>query len=151
MSTAYAQDTLQLVVFKLHGAEYGIEILQVQEIIKPTDITRVPHAPAYVKGVINLRGSVIPVIDLKARLSLARGEDGEDNRIVITKLDDVTAGLAVDAVTEVLSLPTANVENAPGLTTDMGREFISGVGKLDNRLIILLNLPFVLGMTEKST
>lgn len=150
MRTAYDEKNLQLVVFKLLDAEYGVAILQVQEIIKPTAITRVPQAAAYIKGVINLRGSIIPVIDLKDRLNLAVTAENEGSRIVITNVNDITVGLVVDAVTEVLSLPTENVESTPGLTEAQGKEYISGVGKLGNRLIILLDLPAVLGVAEQS-
>ena len=150
MGTAYEDKTMQLVVFKLLDAEYGVAILQVQEIIKPTAITRVPQAAAYIKGVINLRGSIIPVIDLKDRLNLAAAAENEGSRIVITRVEDVTVGLVVDAVAEVLSLPAGRVENTPGLSAAQGKEYISGVGKVDNRLIILLDLPAVLGVAGES-
>lgn len=150
MGTTYDEKDMQLVVFRLLDAEYGVPILQVQEIIKPTAITRVPQALEYIQGVINLRGSIIPVVDLKDRLHLAAAAASEDTRIVITRVEDVTVGLVVDAVTEVLSLPAESVENTLGLTAAQGKEFISGVGKLDNRLIILLDLTAVLGVAEKS-
>lgn len=89
---------VQLVVVKLAREDYGISILQVQEIKRMTDITRVPHSPEYIKGVVNLRGSVLPVLDVKKCLDLPPGEDTDDTRIVIVKVEGIVVGIVVDAV-----------------------------------------------------
>jgi purine-binding chemotaxis protein CheW len=146
---AYAGEESQLVVFKLGNEEYGISILQVQEIKRMTDITRVPHTPDYIKGVINLRGSVLPVIDLKKRLNLPNDEYTDDTRIIIVNVNDMAVGLIVDGVSEVTSMGADQIDSSQSVTGVEGSGFISGVGKLDNRLLILLNLEvIILGSQE---
>jgi purine-binding chemotaxis protein CheW len=146
---AYAGEESQLVVFKLGNEEYGISILQVQEIKRMTDITRVPHTPDYIKGVINLRGSVLPVIDLKKRLSLPNDKYTDDTRIIIVNVNDMAVGLIVDGVSEVTSMGADQIDSSQSVTGVEGSGFISGVGKLDSRLLILLNLEvIILGSQE---
>lgn len=144
---AYASEEFQLVAFKLNREEYGVSILYVQEIKRLTDITRVPYTPDFIKGVINLRGSVLPVIDLKKRLGLAEEPYSEDTRIIIVKIEDISIGMIVDAVTEVLEINPDHIE-APGAVVDGNGEnnFISGVGNVDDRLIIMLNLNEIIGL-----
>jgi purine-binding chemotaxis protein CheW len=136
-------DEQQLVVFQLGSEEYGVSILQVQEIKRLTDITRVPHAPSYVKGVINLRGSVLPVIDLKARLNLTNQGYTEDTRIIIVKMEESSVGIIVDAVSEVLRLPAEQIEPSPACVGTVEAEYICGVGKTNGRLVILLSMESV--------
>lgn len=139
---------LQVVAFKLAQEEYAVEILNVQEIIRILDITRVPRAPFFIEGVINLRGNVIPVIDLRKRLGLSNRTNSENTRIIITKLEEVTVGMVVDSVSEVLRIPTTGIEPPPSIISNVDIEFIDGVGKIDERLIILLNLPKVMDFSE---
>lgn len=138
---------LQLVVFELAGESYGVDIGQVREIIIMQKITRVPRTPAFVEGIINLRGNVIPVVDLKQRLGLGndRQVSGQE-RIVVVDHESVGIGLVVDAVSEVLRVPLDTVEPpSPVITgTDMDMEYLEGVAKMDKRLVILLNLDRVL-------
>lgn len=134
----------QVVAFKLGREEYGVNILNVQEIKKLIDITRVPFAPSFIKGVMNLRGSVLPVIDLKQRLSLMEEPYSEDTRIVVVKVDDISVGLIVDAVTEVLTIDSENVELREG--NNDNDAFIRGVGNIDDRLVILLKLNEIIGL-----
>lgn len=134
----------QVVAFKLGREEYGVNILNVQEIKKLIDITRVPFAPSFIKGVMNLRGSVLPVIDLKQRLSLMEEPYSEDTRIVVVKIDDISVGLIVDAVTEVLTIDSENVELREG--NNDNDAFIRGVGNIDDRLVILLKLNEIIGL-----
>lgn len=134
----------QVVAFKLGREEYGVNILNVQEIKKLIDITRVPFAPSFIKGVMNLRGSVLPVIDLKQRLSLLEEPYSEDTRIVVVKVDDISVGLIVDAVTEVLTIDSENVELREG--NNDNDAFIRGVGNIDDRLVILLKLNEIIGL-----
>lgn len=137
---------VQLVVFKLGREDYGISILQVQEIKRMTDITRVPHTPDYIKGVINLRGSVLPVLDLKKRLDLPLSEYTDSTRIIIVNVEEVIVGIIVDAVSEVMAIDTANIEPTVNVVSGVNAQYLSGVGKLDDRLLILLNLEAIVGV-----
>ena len=137
----------QVVAFKLRKEEYGFNILNVQEIKGLTDITRVPFASDFIKGVINLRGSVLPVIDLKKRLGLQETEYTENTRIVIVKVDEVSVGMIVDAVTEVITLEGAHVDTSKAVDNESSR-FITGIGKLDDRLIIMLDLGAIVGLQD---
>ena len=138
---------IQVVAFKLRKEEYGFNILNVQEIKGLTDITRVPFASDFIKGVINLRGSVLPVIDLKKRLGLQETEYTENARIVIVKVDEVSVGMIVDAVTEVITLDGAHVDTSKAVDNESSR-FITGIGKLDDRLIIMLDLGAIVGLQD---
>jgi purine-binding chemotaxis protein CheW len=138
----------QLVVFSLLNENYGIDIYKVQEIIQYREITYVPKAPPFVKGVINLRGKIIPVIDLKERFSLAEKEITPDTRIIVVEIASQTVGLIVDSVTEVLRISTSNIEPPPPVTT-IEADFIEGVGKLDERLIIILDIDRILSKEER--
>ena len=138
---------IQVVAFKLRKEEYGFNILNVQEIKGLTDITRVPFASDFIKGVINLRGSVLPVIDLKKRLGLQETEYTENTRIVIVKVDEVSVGMIVDAVTEVITLDGAHVDTSKAVDNESSR-FITGSGKLDDRLIIMLDLGAIVGLQD---
>ena len=144
-----SNELLQLVSFKIGKEEYGIDILNVQEINKMTTITKVPNAPEFVEGVINLRGRVIPVIDLRARLNLARKEHDKDTRIIIVDIYQNTAGFIVDAVSEVLRIPARITEAPPAIVTGIDSEFIKSVGKLEDRLVILIDLEKILFHSEK--
>lgn len=143
---AFVNNEIQLVVFKLGREDYGISILAVQEIKRMADITRVPHAPDYVKGVINLRGSVLPVLDLKKRLDLPPADYTDYTRIVIVKVEDIAVGIVVDAVSEVTAVDSANIEAAHTVVSGVNAQYLSGVGKLDDRLLILLNLEAIIGI-----
>ena len=144
-----AKEVLQLVTFRLGKEEFSMDILKVQEIIRHMDLTRVPRTPVFVDGVINLRGRVIPVLDLRKRFGLPEGERTNETRIIVVDVDNRTVGLKVDAVSEVLRLPADTVEPPPSLVTGMESDYIKGVGKLDGRLIILLDVAKILTRTEK--
>ena len=144
----YSNNEIQLVVFKLGREEYGVSILQVQEIKRMTDITRVPHTPDYLKGVINLRGSVLPVVDLKKRLSLPPSDHTDDTRIIIVKVEDIIVGLTVDAVSEVTAINQEQIEPPQAVVSGVEANYLSGVGKMDNRLLILLNLETIIGIGQ---
>lgn len=150
LNTTYVSNEVQMVAFKLGREEYGIDILQVQEIKKMTDITRVPHTPDYIKGVINLRGSVLPVIDLKTRLDLMEQEYTDDTRIIIVKVDEIAVGMIVDAVSEVLAISQDQIEAPQESVGGVSTDYLSGVGKMENRLLILLNLEAIIGMSQES-
>jgi len=145
----YSGNDIQLVVFKLGREEYGVSILQVQEIKRITEITRVPHSPDYIKGVMNLRGSVLPVIDLKKRLSLPPEEYTEDTRIIIIKVEEIVVGMIVDAVSEVTTIDQNSIEPPQAVVGGIAADYLSGVGKLENRLLILLNTDAIIGMGQE--
>ena len=138
---------MQVVAFKLRDEEYGVSILNVQEIRNLTDITRVPFAADFIKGVINLRGSVLPVIDLKLRLGLAETPYTENTRIVTVNIDDLHVGMLVDAVTEVLTIGSKPIDTKRAINDRSGSRFLSGIGNVDGRLIIMLNLEEIIGTT----
>ncbi len=139
----------QLVVFELANEVYGVDISRVQEIIRMTTITRLPRAPEFVEGVINLRGKVIPVVDLKKRFGLQEGERTKASRIVVVDVGDHTIGMVVDAVSEVLRVPSGAVEPPSPVVTTIESDYIRGIAKLEGRLIILLDLDKVLSWDEK--
>jgi purine-binding chemotaxis protein CheW len=122
-----------------------VSILNVQEIRNLTDITRVPFSADFIKGVINLRGSVLPVIDLKKRLGLAETPYTDDTRIVTVNIDDLHVGMLVDAVTEVLTIDSKPVDTKKAINDKSGSRFLSGIGNVDGRLIIMLNLEEIIG------
>ncbi len=141
-------ELLQLVSFKIGEEEFGIEILKVQEIIKMLPITKVPNAPKFVEGVINLRGRVIPVIDLRIKLGLSKQEHTKNTRIVVIELNSRTVGFIVDEVNEVLRITKDITEAPPEMVGNVNREFITSIGKLEDRLLLLLDLEKVLSENE---
>ncbi|MCR4430529.1 MAG: chemotaxis protein CheW [Tepidanaerobacteraceae bacterium] len=138
----------QFVEFKLGEEEYGVDILQVKTIERMMPVTRVPKAPSFVEGVINLRGEIVPVIDLKKRFDLPPSQITDNTRIIIVSLEDITVGMIVDSATEVIQLPQEAIEPAPNITGGIDSSFLDGVGKLDGKLLILLNLSKVLKPQE---
>lgn len=138
----------QIVGFAIGDEEYGCDIREVNEIIQLVPITRMPRTPAFVEGVINLRGRIIPIIDLAKRLTLATGQHGKETRIIVAQIGAASVGLIVDSVSEVINVPESAIEATPsGITVDA--EFLRGVIKLENRLIILLELGRILNATEQ--
>jgi purine-binding chemotaxis protein CheW len=143
-----ANGEVQLVVFKLGNEEYGVDITQVREIIKMKEITRIPNAPEFVEGVINLRGQITSVTDLRKRLGIGAHENNEQTRIIIVELDKSTIGMIVDSVSEVLRLNKEDVDSTPSMAANVDTKYIRGVGKLKDRLLILLDLNKVLVQSE---
>ena len=137
------QDEQQLVVFDLADEGYGVDISAVREIIRLQEITHVPRTPEFVEGVINLRGKVIPVVDLRGRFNLEVGEQTKDNRIVVIDIGGKDIGMVVDAVTEVSRIAADAVEPPSSFITTADSEYLLGIAKLNNRLIILLDLQRV--------
>jgi purine-binding chemotaxis protein CheW len=131
----------QVVIFRLHESSYAVDIAAVREIIQPQPITFVPHAPHCVLGVINLRSSIVPVLDLRQRCGLPSAEQTRESRIVVVQIGDQSVGLQVDAVSEVTVLPADQIELATGLVRgDTNSYLLRGVARLDDRLILLLDL-----------
>ena len=139
---------LQLVVFRLGREEYGIDITRVREIIRVTEITRIPNSPPFIEGVINLRGQITTVMDLRKKLGV-KAENTEQTRIMIVELSDsTTIGMIVDAVTEVMRLPKKDIEFSLTLTTE-DAEYIYGVGKIKDRLLILIDVDKLVPRNER--
>lgn len=141
----------QIVVFSVAGEHYGVDISRVQGIIKVPTITRVPRAPRFVEGVINLRGAIVPIIDLRRRFRLEARPHGADTRIINVEMGAHLVGLIVDAVEEVQTIPAGVVEPAPELVTAVDSAYLRGIAKLGERLVILLDLDRVLTIGEQES
>lgn len=141
-------DELKLIIFKLGREEYGMDILKVQEIKRMMSITRVPSTPSFIKGVINLRGSVLPVIDLRTRLGLFEAELTEAARIIVVLVNEGVVGFIVDEVVEVTTINPQNVEAVQTLSNGLSAEYISGIAKADSRLYIMLNPDAIVNITQ---
>ena len=142
-------DLIQLVSFKVGTEEFGVDILKVQEIIRMLKITKVPNAPDFVEGVINLRGRIIPVIDLRKRLSINEKNHDSKTRIIVVDITGNIVGFIVDEVNEVLRISKDVIENPPDLVAKVNSDFITSVAKLEDRIIILLDLVNLLADKEK--
>jgi purine-binding chemotaxis protein CheW len=142
---------LQLVSFKIGAEEFGVEILKVQEINRMLEVTRVPNTPHYVEGVINLRGKVIPIIDLRSRFGLERRMHDSHTRVVVVEVGGKTVGFVVDSVQEVLRIRSSVTEPPPDIVAGINSGFITAVGKLEDRLLILLDLEKIVAVGEDST
>lgn len=139
----------KFLVFKLGNEEYGIDIQKITTIIeKDMNIARVPKTPVFLKGVINLRGEIIPIIHLRRRFGLPEIEDTEETRIIIVKLDEIAIGLIVDAVAEVVELDEESIENVTNFGGVLSAEYLFGVGKINGRIVTLLNLDKLISLSE---
>lgn len=147
-------EEMQLVVFHLKKddtvCEYGVPITMVQEIIPLSKPTKIPGAPDFVEGIINLRGRIIPIMDLKKRFNMGETGRSGDARSIVVEVEGQTVGIIVDEVSEVLRLPVDGIEPAPGLIGHVSEEFIIGVGKYEERLLILLDVNKILDDGEKA-
>jgi purine-binding chemotaxis protein CheW len=143
-------EAVQLVNFRLREEEFGVDIGSVREITKVGDITHIPEGPAFIQGVTNLRGQIIAVIDLAKQFGLSSQEELSDSaRIVVTEVNGQTVGMLVDEVPGVLNLPGENIEATPELIqTKIKKDYIKGIGKIDNKLIVILDLGKVLAPQE---
>ena len=137
--------SLQLVSFGLAQEEYGIEITKVQEIILMGEITRVPQTPDYIKGLINLRSTVIPIVDLRLRFGLEQREATDETRIMVVNVAGKTIGIIVDAVSEVLRISQEQISPPPPTVAGLGHDYLTGLVKLESRLLILLDIDKILG------
>lgn len=140
--------TQQYVIFKLEGENYGIPIEYVKTIEKMTEMTRVPNAPEYLAGVINLRGEVVPIINMRKRFNLPEPDEVEEIRTIILELEEISVGMIVDSSSEVLSIEDSAIDQTISLDAAVQDEHIRGIGKIDERMIILLNLYKVLQIED---
>lgn len=138
----------QLVVFELGTERFGVDISAVESIMKMQSITRIPHAPSFVEGITNLRGSVLPIIDLRKRFGIDQTDTSNNTRIVIVAFGGIKVGMIVDGVSEVLTITDDVIEPPPPMVSTVDTSFITGIAKVDTRLIILLDLAKVLSMDE---
>ncbi len=141
---SFARDGSQYLTFTLGQEEYGVEILKVQEIKGYSAVTPIPNTPPYVRGVMNLRGTIIPVVDLRSKLAMAEAEYNQFTVIVVVKVGSKTMGLVVDAVSDVLNIPKADIQEAPDFGAQVDAGFISGMAKAGDKLIVLLDIDKVL-------
>ncbi|MBI4688649.1 MAG: purine-binding chemotaxis protein CheW [Nitrospirae bacterium] len=139
---------LQLVAFKIGKELFGVGIESIREIVRFPDITEVPDAPAFLEGVINLRGKIVPVIDLRKRLRLGGEENTRSTRVLITENGRNMIGLHVDSVSEVLKIQPDDIEEPPEMVSAIGVEYITGVAKVAERLVILLDLKKILSVED---
>lgn len=142
------EEHLQLLTFTLGGEEYALNIMDIKEIIKPKEVTEVPRSPDYILGIFSLRGTIIPVLDVNIRLGLSGNERGPQNRVIVVKYRDHFFGLHVDSVVQVLDIPISRIEPPPEILGGVEGEFLRGIGRIDERLIILLNLGRILKLDE---
>ncbi len=143
-----SHELIQLVGFRIADEEFGVDITKVQEIIRMVDITRVPNTPAFVEGVINLRGKVIPIIDMRKRLDLGSKPYDKDTRITVVEIENRIVGFIVDSVSEVIRIEKSITEPPPPMVSNINSDFITAIAKLDNRLLILLDLNEILNSEE---
>jgi purine-binding chemotaxis protein CheW len=146
--TRAGTDEFQLVVFELGEERYGLDIATVYEIIRHQPVTAVPQAPSFVEGVINLRGRIIPVVDLRRRFGMATGTLTKASRIVVCEAAGTRVGLVVDGVSEVLMVPAEAVEQTPDVASGYDAAYLRGIAKLGERLVILLDLGGLFGEAD---
>ena len=141
---SFATDGRQYLTFALGAEEYGVEILKVQEIKGYSAITPIPNTPSYVKGVMNLRGSIIPIVDLRAKLSMPETTYNQFTVIIVVRVGAKTVGVVVDAVSDVLNIPLKDIQPTPDFGSQVDARFISGLAKASERLVVLLDIEKVL-------
>ena len=139
----------QYVIFKLNKEEYGVEISHVQEITEIKSITTVPNTPTFVEGIINLRGKIVPIVSIKKRFDLPQLGEMEEQRIIIINLKEKQVGFIVDDASQVLTLDESQIENPPELIAGIDRDYIIGIGKVEEKIIVLLDLEKILSEQEQ--
>jgi purine-binding chemotaxis protein CheW len=139
----------QLISFMVGDEEYGLDILRVKEVIRVREITRLPKAPSFVKGIINLRGDVIPIIDLRDKFGLPAQDQTADTRVIVVDVEGKLVGMVVDSASQVVRIPADQIDPPPPIVGGLSAEFVRGVGKMEDRLIILLDIDRILTMREK--
>lgn len=151
LKTDVTDELLQLVSFKVGEAEFGVDILRVQEINKMMELTIVPNTPTFVVGVVNLRGRIIPILNLRTRLGLPVKEYDLETRIIVVEMEDRTIGFIVDEVKEVLRIPKNITEPPPDIVSGVNSDYITAIGKMEDRLLILLDLAKILTSEEMNS
>lgn len=139
----------QYVIFRLGKEEYGVEIVNVKEICEYKESVKVPNTPGFVDGIINLRGDITPIINLKKRFNLSEVDINSDTRIIVININNRQVGFIVDEASQVLRITEEDIEPAPELVAGIEKKYIIGVGKLSDRIILLLDLEYILTEDEK--
>ena len=139
----------QYIVFKLDDQEYGINVLDSREIITADDLTELPDSPKFIKGIINLREEIIPIIDLVQRFNLEKSLNKEDSKVIIVSVNDTLVGLAVKSVKEILRIDLENISETPEVVKKIKQNYIAGIARLDDRLLILLVLEEIFSDPER--
>jgi purine-binding chemotaxis protein CheW len=139
----------QFISFTVGAEDYGLELLRVKEVIRMRDITWLPKAPSFVKGIINLRGDVIPIIDLRDKFGLAAQDYTAMTRVIVVEMDGCLVGMVVDSASQVVRIPVDQIDPPPPVLGGFSQEFITGVGKMGEQLVILLNVDRILSHEEK--
>jgi len=134
----------QWLTFSLGEEEYALDIESITEIIKPREVTDIPRVPAFIRGIISLRGIIVPIFDLKGRLKLGAVDDRPSARIIVCQLGERIAGFLVDSINQVVNIPLSRIEPPPTVLSGVDRDFVEGVGRVDGRLLILLDLSHVI-------
>ncbi|NLM44583.1 MAG: chemotaxis protein CheW [Clostridiales bacterium] len=142
---------LQFVVFKLGKEEYGVNIMQVKEIVTYKEPTRVPNTPDFIEGIINLRGQIIPIVSLKKRFKISGESINDETRIIVMNVDSKQVGFIVDAASEVKTISEDDIENAPDIVAGIERKYITGIGKMGEKILILLDLDKLFSKEEKES
>ena len=150
-NTVTNDEIIQLVTFRLGEEEFGFDIFKVKEINKMMDLTQVPNSPFYVEGVVNLRSKIIPVIDLRTRLDMTKKEYDANTRIIVVDLHERTIGFIVDEVKEVLRISKKIIEAPPEIVSGVDADYISAIAKLEDRLLLLLDLTKILTDAEMAS
>lgn len=140
---------IQFVVFKLGKEEYGVNIMQVQEIGPYLEPVKVPNAPEFIEGVMNLRENVIPVVSLRKRFNMSEQSTNENTRTIVINYEDKQIAFIVDDASEVLTLDEADIQETPEIIAGAGRKYITGIGKKGDRLLIILDLNFLFDDQEQ--
>ncbi|MEI6702957.1 MAG: chemotaxis protein CheW [Deltaproteobacteria bacterium] len=143
LSSAVSENCPEYLCFRVSNEIYGINIMDIKEIIKPREVTEIPRAPHFVSGIISLRGTIIPVINMRFRLGMPCGNVTGKERVVVINIDQSLSGLLVDEVIQVLRIDEENMEPAPAVLEGIDRDFVSGIGRSVGRLIIILNLKSI--------
>ncbi len=147
----FAADASQYLTFTLGDEEYGVEILRVQEIRGYSAITPIPNTPPHIKGVMNLRGTIIPVLDLRSKLGMAEAAYNQFTVIIVVTVGTKVLGMVVDSVSDVLNIPRNNIQATPDFGTDVDARFISGMARAGEKLVVLLDLERTVGDVEVTT
>jgi len=150
VAKALGKERRQYVVFQIDQQEFGVDIHKVSIIEKYMNITRVPTTPAYIKGVVNLRGEIIPVMDLRIKFGLPSKEPDDDTRIIMLKFNDIALGVIVDSVAEVVDFTEEELESVTSITNDRTLDYVVGIGRIGQRLITVLNIEkLITELTER--
>ena len=142
--------SLQQVIFRLDHEEYGLNIMQVNGIEKYQEVVKVPNAPKYIEGIINLRGEVLPIYSLRKKFNLELKEINDDTKIIVVNTNDMMIGFVVDSVTEILQIEDDTIEPAPKIVTGVNRKYIKSVAKQEGRMIILIDIDLIVSDEEKA-